>query len=415
MNILLINHYAGSPYHGMEFRPYYLAREWVRMGHRVRIVAGSYSHIRSHQPDLQGLQCRDESIDGVDYRWYRTPHYQGNGLKRVVSMLAFLYWLRRDGRLLASDFKPDVVIASSTYPMDIWPARRIARLARAILIYEVHDLWPLSPMELGGLSRWHPFILWVQRAEDYAYRYADKVVSLLPKALEYMQSRGLAPDKFVCVPNGVDESEWSHPEPLPQAVADCLAQMKAQGLPIVAYVGTHGLANALDDLLDAAASLKGKALILMVGPGPQREHLCERVKKEHLTHVVMLPSVPKRAVPSLLEAADIGYIGWRPNPLYRFGIAPNKLLDYMMAGKPIVHSVRAGNDLVAEAGCGLTVPPGDPDAVAQAVLSLIRLPAEERTRMGQNGRQFVLENQTYGVLARRFLEALHVRSDTSSC
>ena len=127
MNILLINHYAGSTRHGMEFRPFYLAREWVRAGHKVQIVAASHSHIRATPPELAG-KVLDEKIEGIAYRWYATPAYQGNGVGRVKNMLAFLWALWRDGRRLAREFKPDVVIASSTYPMDIWPAHRIAKL-----------------------------------------------------------------------------------------------------------------------------------------------------------------------------------------------------------------------------------------------------------------------------------------------
>jgi len=290
--------------------------------------------------------------------------------------------------------------------MDIWPARRIARAADARLVYEVHDLWPLSPIELGGMSRWHPFILWVQYAEDYAYRHADKVVSLLPKASSYMQSRGMAGDKFVCVPNGVDLAEWSDPAPWPQGASEAVASIKSTGLPVVGYVGSHGIANALDVLLDAALLLKGEAQILMVGPGPDRDRLAARVRDEAISNVVMLPSVPKASVPSLLAEVDIAYIGWHSNPMYRFGISPNKLLDYMMSGKPIVHSVSAGNDLVAEARCGLTVAPDDVQAVVRAIRELSRLPADERARMGANGRDFVLKNQTYPVLAERFLAAV---------
>ena len=406
MNILLINHYAGSPRHGMEFRPYYLAREWVRLGHRVQIVAGSYSHIRAVQPHVPPGRFMDEDIDGIAYRWYATPSYRGNGVGRVRSMLSFLWHLWRDGKALARDFKPDVVIASSTYPMDIWPARRMARLAGARLVYEVHDLWPLSPMELGGMSRWHPFIVWVQMAEDFAYCHADMVVSMLPKALEYMRSRGLAPSKFACVPNGVDEAEWAAPEALPTDVAAELARLKASGQPIAAYVGTHGLANALDTLLDAAPLVQGKVQILMVGPGPERERLLARVQREGLTNVSMLPPIPKQAVPSLLAGVDIAYIGLLPEPLFRFGISPNQLMDYMMAGKPVVMSIAAGNDPVADAGCGITVAPGSPQAIAGALEALAALPASERVRMGQAGRAYVLEHHTYPVLARRFLDAV---------
>ncbi|WP_370679871.1 glycosyltransferase family 4 protein [Comamonas sp. GB3 AK4-5] len=391
----------------MEFRPYYLAREWVRMGHQVKIVAGAYSHIRARQPQISsGAHQQEEIRDGIHYCWYATPSYRGNGVGRVKSMLSFLWHLWRDNKALACDFKPDVVIASSTYPMDIWPARRIAKAAGAKLVYEVHDLWPLSPMELGGMSKWHPFILWVQMAEDAAYRHADKVVSMLPKALSYMQSRGMAADKFVYVPNGVDEEEWSDPQSLPVEVAQRLQAIRQAGRPVVGYAGTHGLANALDDLLSAAQCLQGQAEVVLVGNGPERERLLARVEQEGLGNVHMLPSVPKRAVPNLLKEFDIAYIGWHLNPLYRFGISPNKLMDYMMAAKPVVHAVCAGNDPVGEAGCGITVPAGDVEAITQAVLRLTALPTAEREAMGQAGRAFILRNQTYTQLAQKFVGAV---------
>lgn len=404
MNVLYINHYAGSQNLGMEFRPYYLAREWVAAGHKVQIMAGSYSHIRAKEPVTSESGVATEQIDGVDYFWYPTPSYVGNGLGRAKSMLSFIWQLWRRAKQIALDFKPDVVIASSTYPMDIWPAKRIADFAGAQLVYEVHDLWPLSPMELGGMSRWHPFIMWVQWAEDYAYKHADKVVSMLPKTLDYMVSRGMAPEKWAYVPNGVDLAEWQSSAELPGDVLTVINTMKTRGLPIVGYAGTHGLANALDVLLDAAALLKGQAQILLVGTGPERERLLKRVATEELDNVVMLSSVPKASIPKLLEQIDIAYIGWHPNPLYRFGISPNKLMDYMMAGKPIVHSVSAGNDPVMELGCGLTVAPSDPAAVAKAVRQLVQLDGQALKKMGSLGKQFVIEHRAYPTLAKQFLK-----------
>ena len=133
MNILLLNHYAGSVRHGMEYRPYYLAREWVRAGHRVRIVAASSSHLRARPPELNGRRVFDETIDGIDYRWHATPAYRGNGLGRAANMAAFVAALYRGAPRLARNFQPDLVIASSTYPADIWPARRIAALALSLI------------------------------------------------------------------------------------------------------------------------------------------------------------------------------------------------------------------------------------------------------------------------------------------
>jgi len=389
----------------MEFRPFYLAREWVRAGHRVQIVAASFSHVRTEQPVFRGAAL-DENLEGADYRWYATPAYIGNGIGRVRNMFSFVWSLWRDAKRLALDFKPDVVIASSTYPMDIWPARRIARLAKAKLVFEVHDLWPLSPMELGGMSRWHPFIMVVQRAEDYAYRHVDCVVSMLPKAKEYMVSRGMDARKFHYVPNGIDTAEWEQDSDLPDALSDVVEQVKQRGKPVVGYAGTHGLANALDTLLDAAKLLSQEAEFILVGNGLERERLLERVKREAIKNVTLLPAITKSSIPAFLKELDIAYIGWHRNPLYRFGISPNKLMDYMMAGKPIVHAVEAGNDPVVEAGCGLTVPPGDAGAVRDAILKLAAMPRTELAALGDKGKKFIMAKQTYPVLAKGFLDAI---------
>ncbi|MEY8875282.1 MAG: glycosyltransferase family 4 protein [Leptothrix sp. (in: b-proteobacteria)] len=414
MNILYLNHYAGAPALGMEYRPYYLAREWVRSGHRVHMLAASYSHVRSRQPERDGAPIRvplHQDIDAIRYHWYPTPAYQGNGLGRVKNIWSFLRQVWRETPALVRELRPDVVIASSTYPMDIWVARRLARRAGARLVFEVHDLWPLSPIELSGMSPRHPFIRLVQKAEDDAYRDADVVISMLPKVHDYMASRGLDLKKLHIVPNGITLDEWTGAlPPLRDDVAAALAAARAEGAQVVGYAGSMGRPNALDTLLDAMARLQAEGdrsiRLVMVGSGHERDQLAERIRAEGLSGVQLLDPIPKAQIPSFLAAIDIAYIGWQRVPIYRFGIAPNKLMDYMMAGCTVLHSVEAGNDPVAEAGCGLTVPPGDASAVAAGLRQLAALPAPERQAMGERGRNFVLANHTYPVLARRFLDAV---------
>jgi glycosyltransferase involved in cell wall biosynthesis len=403
MNILLLNHYAGTPALGMEYRPYYLAREWVRQGHRVQIVAANYSHVRARQP-----HAGDEVIDGIAYRWLATPPYHGNGLGRVRNVFSFLRQVRADAARLQRELRPDVVIASSTYPMDIWVARHIARPVGAKLVYEVHDLWPLSPIELSGMSPRHPFIRLVQKAEDDAYRDADVVVSMLPKVHAYMASRGLDLRKLHIVPNGIALDDWqAAAQPLRDDVARALAQARQAARMVVGYAGSMGLPNALDTLLDAAALLRGVALqFVLVGDGHERTRLVRRIDGEALDNVTLLPPLPRAQIPSLLGAVDIAYIGWQRVPIYRFGIAPNKLMDYMMAGVPVLHSVDAGNDPVAEAQCGLTVSPEAPAEIAAGLRQLASASADERRAMGERGRAFVRAKHSYAVLARRFIEAL---------
>ncbi len=407
MKLLLINHYAGSPEHGMEFRPFYMAREWRRAGHQVLILAASQSHVRSTQPQPGG-----QTIDGVPYVWYSTPAYAGNGLGRARNIFSFCRQVWGDAKAIAENFEPDVVIASSTYPMDIWPARRIAQLARAKLVYEVHDLWPLSPIELSGMSPLHPFALLCQQAEVEAYRDSQVVVSMLPKVHDHMAGQGLDLRKLHIVPNGITVDEWTdEAEALNADLAAHLALLRASGRLVLGYAGSHGLPNALDGLLDAAKLLAAtpegkKVAIVLVGGGHEKARLAERVRAEEMSHVSLFDAIPKAQIPALLKQFDIAYIGWQRTPIYRFGIAPNKLMDYMMAQLPVLHSVEAGNDPVAEAGAGLTVAPEDANAVAQGVLQLAALSAQARAEMGQRGRAFVLANHTYPVLAAKFIKAL---------
>jgi glycosyltransferase involved in cell wall biosynthesis len=393
----------------MEYRPYYLAREWVRSGHRVTVVAASFSHVRTILPEFSGPLMVEE-IEGIRYVWLSTPRYRGNGLGRVANMACFVGQLYRYGSRLSREGLPDVVIASSTYPLDIFPVCRIARQTKAKVIFEVHDLWPLSPMELGGMPAWHPFIMVMQYAENSAYRKADRVVSILPKAEEHMLAHGLAPGKFFHIPNGICIEEWEeNGEPLPDQHAECLAALNRQGKCVIGYVGAHGVANELATLLKAAALLLNDPVqLVLVGQGPEKEGLIQWAEKNGLTNVTFLPPVSKRAVPPLLERMDALFIGLQRQPLFRFGVSPNKLMDYMMAAKPVIHAIEAANDLVAESGCGISVAPENPERIAAAIRRVAAMPLPERKAMGKKGRDYILRHHDYRHLAEEFLTLLNI-------
>jgi len=396
----------------MEYRPYYLSREWVRAGHSVRILAGAFSHLRVRQPGVVASGARHataECIDGIEYVWFPTPEYQGNGLGRFLNIWAFLRQVWSEARRIADEFRPRVVIASSTYPMDIWVARRLARFAEAKLVFEVHDLWPLTLIEVAGMSATHPFVRLCQWAENAAYRDADVVVSMLPKVHGHMAGHGLDLRKLHIVPNGIATEEWqgSGEKPLGGTLADHIEALRLRGVLLVGYAGSHGVPNSLDTLLDSAALLKVRQIhFLLVGDGHEKARLLARVRNEGLSNVTMFPPIEKACIPAFLRSLDIAYIGWQNSPIYRFGIAPNKLMDYMMAGCAVLHAVSAGNDPVAESGCGLSVPPESPQAIAEGILKLSELSAAERSAMGKKGAAFVQNAHSYSVLARRFLDVL---------
>lgn len=159
----------------------------------------------------------------------------------------------------------------------------------------------------------------------------------------------------------------------------------------------------LPSLVDAASFLHdSSASILIVGQGP-KERLENKARVAGERQIVFLPPVKKASIPTLLQMVDGLYIGLQRQPLYRFGVSPNKLMDYMMAGKPVIHAIEACNDMIAESGCGISILPEDPRAIGEAVMKLMAMEPEERMAMGLKGREYVLKHHDYRLLARRFL------------
>ncbi len=406
MNIIIINHYAGSPKMGMEYRPYYMARQWVKEGHEVSIIASTESHIRKLNPTVK-YDFQEEMLDGVRYVWIKTPKYQANGAKRVFNMLSFTAKLWMNALRLSKLYHPDVVIASSTYTIDNYSALKIARISKAKYFYEIHDLWPLSPMELGGMSAKHPFIILMQYGENYAYRWADKVISMLPNTQEHTREHGLDLKKWRYIPNGICLEEWEQSYLPDNDLKKKINGFKAKGSKLIAYTGTLGLANALNNLVDAADLLKEYNYeFLIFGIGPEEENLKNEITKRELRNIHMMGSVPKSSIPGLLTSMDLLYIGLQRQSLFRFGISPNKLIDYMMAAKPIIQAIDAGNDMVAEANCGLSVEPENPQMLANAIRDLMGREVEDLLVLGNNGREFALKNHIYKELAQQFLKIM---------
>lgn len=402
MNIVLINHYAGSPEMGMEFRPYYLAREWVQMGHRVRIIAGDFSHLRIRNPKVK-KDFQRENIDGIEYYWVRTGDYQGNGVKRALTMFRFVGKLWLSAGKIAEKWKPDVVITSSTYPLDTYAGQRIAKKAGARLIHEVHDMWPATLYEIGGMSRNNPFVLLMQAAENSAYQHSDKIVSLLPMAKEYMIKHGMEPDKFEHISNGVVEEEWENAEPLPDKHRKFFQEKKKEGKFIVGYFGGHALSNALDILLDTAKLVNDSDIIfVLVGDGVEKNRLLQRTKNEKINNIFFLPSVRKKSIPELIKMFDCVYAGSQESPLYRFGICFNKIYDSMMGGKPIICAITTAYSPVSEYKCGYMLNSGDLIGISNSIQKLKQMNYEDRVKFGINGTSAAKQFFTYRQLALQF-------------
>lgn len=403
MNILYLEHYAGSPDMGMEFRPFYLSREWVKMGHKVTIIAGDYSHLRKKNPVVNKDFC-SEVIEGIEYVWLKTGKYKGNGVMRAITMGRFIGKLLQNSKMIAAKWKPDLVIASSTYPLDTYPAQKIARISKAKYVHEVHDMWPATLYEVGGMPKTHPFVILMQIAENSAYKHCDKCVSLLPYSKEYMIEHGLSPDKFVNIQNGVVEEEWLNSENIPEEHEQFFNEHLDKF--IVGYFGGHALSNALDKCLDVAKicmTIDKDIIFVFVGDGVEKNRLIKRAEDEKIMNAYFLSRVNKKAIPSLVKHFDCSYMIGLPSPLYKFGLCLNKMYDSMMAGVPIICAFNAPRTLVSIYDCGIECDPSDVDQVIRAIQTIKNLSIDERQKMGQNGVDAILEHFTYTILAKEFL------------
>ena len=404
MNILILNHYAGSPQYGMEFRPYYMGRELVKLGHQVSVIAADHSHLRRKNPRFPD-DLHEEILDGVRYVWVKTPEYERNNLRRAWNILTYLRKVGRHAQAFAEVLQPDAVIASSTYPNDFALAKKIADFSGGRAYFEIHDLWPLSPMVLYGLKENNPLIRWLQKGEDEALSQSEKVLSILPAADQHIKERGFDPAKFIYVPNGIVPSDAE--VPLSSSIhADAMEMLRQAGKFIVLYVGGFADANALEPFVLSGLHLDESVQLVLVGDGMQKEKMVELANRHNLQNVSFLPPISKSQVPALLKLADCLYIGAKRCALYQYGIGMNKLYDYMLSGRPVICGIDAANDPVSEAKCGLTIPPEDDKAIAKAVRAMRELRPEGRDILGYNGRQYVLAHHNYADLAKRFLAAL---------
>ncbi len=396
MNILLINHYAGALHLGMEYRPLYMAKSIVELGHKMYVLGADQSHLRHTQP-----KYGDESIQGIDYLWLKSRPYSGNGLGRVLNIFSFLLEACKRAEAILNWSKPDVIVASSTYPLDNYLAHYLAKKCGAKVVYEVHDLWPLSPIEIGPISKWHPFMLLLQLSENFAYKHADQVISMLPNTLQHMTEHGLDPAKFSYIPNGVSLTDSENKTSLPKQHIDLLDKLKLSDRLLIGYAGGHAKSNALHKLIGVAKCLPQFNFVL-VGGGSEKAAL--RLSAENISNVYFLDAIHKSSVAEFLNRCDILTIVWNDSPLYRFGVSANKLFDYMLAAKPIVQALTSANDPVSLAGAGITVASTNSSDMVAAFLKLGAMTEQERAELGQKGYKYVLQRHSYSKLAKKFIK-----------
>jgi len=394
-NILIINEYAGSLDYGMSFRHYYLAKEFVKLGYKPTIVTASYSHFLKKFPNMENKTYKTEDIEGIKYLWVKVMKYSKSfDKKRVLKWFEFMSKLFFISKKLES--KPDIIICSPTAPFSILPAYYLAKKINAKLIFEVRDIWPLTLIEIGGFSPKHPLIKLMSWFERFALKKSDIIVSNLQNYSEHIKE--LKIDRTASwVSNGIDLDEMKKVEPLDNKVANKIPSDKF----IVGYTGKLGVSNAISYLLESAKQLidNHDILFVIVGDGQEKDTLIKQV--QGLENILFIDAIPKLQVQSILSLFDICYIGLQKERLFKFGVSPNKIFDYMYSAKPIIHAIDTAKNIIQLADCGLSVEAQNSKELKNAILKLYKMSQIDRDKLGQNGKKYVLENFTYSELAKK--------------
>jgi glycosyltransferase involved in cell wall biosynthesis len=270
----------------------------------------------------------------------------------------------------------------------------LSRRHRVPFIFEVRDLWPETLIDMGAISERSLTARFFRALEGFLYRRAAKIITPLPRAYDYISRFGIEEAKIVWIPNGVDFQRFSRVQPAP-----------ARETFTLMYFGAHGAANGLSNVIDAMKGLAAHRIRLrLIGDGPEKMDLIKRAAG--VTSISFEPPVPKDAIPSLATQADAFVFNLINAPVFRFGISPNKLSDFMAAARPVIFACDAVNNPVQDSAAGISVAPQDPKALAEAILTMSHTPLADRNRMGQRGRQYVAQNYSFDKLAEKFAATL---------
>lgn len=393
----IVNQYASTPKQPGHTRHFDFAVELSGAGIITRVLASSINlATRGPVHRLQRL-WEEESIEGTTFLWLKSSRYRRNDWRRFVNMLSFGYAVYRTGA--AQNRRPDIIIGSSPTLFAAAAAYLLAKRLRARFVLEIRDLWPQTFVDMGHYSATNPLIKALQILEVFLYRKADRIITLARGSETYLRERGIAGSKISYIPNGVRLEQFTSSLDRPAA----REKFGFSGFTIV-YTGAHGPANGLEVILEAAEYLRKEKNLefVLVGDGTLKEDLRVRARSMDLTNVRFLPPVPKSEIPELLLAADAAVMPLTSAGVFGYAVSPNKLFDYLAAGKPVLCTVPGDTAALVESRrCGYSSPPEDGRALADSVRKLLSLTPRELEEMGENGRVLIRDEYSRKKLAVR--------------
>jgi glycosyltransferase involved in cell wall biosynthesis len=404
MRILILTQYFAPEIGGPQTRLASMAAELKRLGHDVEIVTGMPNYPRGEIfPEYRGrIYCREDFAGIVVHRvWLYAA--MGGGVSRMLNYGSFAA-TAFFGLMRAK--KPDYIFVESP-PLLLSITGYVAgRLRGAPFILNVADLWPDAIVD-GGFIRNRFLIRCMEALEKWSYEkamYVNAVTEGIRDAL--LHGKMLPAEKVLFLPNGVDTDRFQPRE------ADVVlrASLGLDGKRIILWAGTLGFAHGLENVMQAAKLLSGRTEIhfLFVGDGSAKSGLQAMARELALSNVTFLDSVPADRLPPYFSVAACGLASLADQPIHE-GARPSKIFPVLASGKPIIFVGKGeGPRLVRQAGAGIVVAPGDPKALAEAVLRMVENPAEAQ-EFGRAGREFVEKNLQWSQLVDSWASSLAAR------
>lgn len=401
-SIWIINHYASH----LETRHLELAKAFARSGYRVAVITSSFHHGKREYLYDEPVRFVERADNVFFVYLHSEPAYYGNSGKRVLNMLDFCRRFSRSEKEIERKLgAPRFVIGSSAHPFVWESAYACARRYGAKFIAEFRDIWPLSLVEVQGVSPRHPFVLLLSVIEKRAYRRADAIVSTMEFAYRHVcEAAGVPREKVHWIPNGINTEEIDQKLrsgiELPDELRDYLRRHWC-----CVYTGSIAKCEHVDYLVEAFRYVRDPDIRLtIIGAGGEKDAIAALAEKNGLKNVRIFPPVSKDQVHSVLQEAGCCAAAIPDYPLLCYGLSKYKLSDYIYAGKPVVFACNADN-VVKTAG-QFAVPYGDPQKMAETIEAVKRMPPEKLREMGTQGKRLIREQYDLNQLGLKYLSIM---------
>ncbi|MEA2017506.1 MAG: glycosyltransferase family 4 protein, partial [Campylobacterota bacterium] len=343
MNIWCISKYASPPnYSKMPARLFVLAKEFIKLGHNATLITSDSNHF-SKFPDTNETY-NFEMIEDVPLWWIKTKKYM-----KTASVARILSWFDFERKLFSLDTKkldkPDIVIVSSLSIFTILYGYYLKKKFNSFLVFEIRDIWPLTMTEEGGFSKWHPLVLLIGFIEKFGYKKADLVVGTMPRLDLHVENILGYEKPFHCSPLGFDPVNYQEEIVNINSFDEVFPKNKV----IIGYAGSMGITNALEPFMETIKLLKENSNIhfMLVGSGDLKTVFQEELK--NCTNVTFLPRIGQNEVKYFLQKCDILYLSTKDSKVWDYGQSMNKVVEYMLASKPIIASYTGYPSMINEA------------------------------------------------------------------